>query len=83
MRCGSGRFVPDPRRVAEAGLTILETTIAGAILAIVAAAPLATLIALNKNASGGRIMTTAHEVVQRNIETAVAVSSPPVIFLRS
>jgi hypothetical protein len=73
MRCGCGRFIPGTGRVAEAGLTILETAIAAAILAIVAAAALATLIALNKNASSGRIMTTAHEVVQRNIETAVAV----------
>ncbi|HEY5036376.1 MAG TPA: hypothetical protein VII74_04510 [Chthoniobacterales bacterium] len=42
---------PRPGRVAEACLTILETAIAPGILAIVAAAVLATLIALTKNAS--------------------------------
>lgn len=73
MRCASGRFVPNSGRAAEAGLTILETAIAAAVLALVAAAALATLIALNKNATSARLMTTAHEVVQRNIETAIAV----------
>ncbi len=56
----------------ETGLTIVETAIAVAILGLVAAAAIATLIILNKNATSARLMTNAREIVQRNIEAAIA-----------
>lgn len=55
----------------EKGMTLIEIVIGVALLGLVAAAAIATLIILNKNAVSTRIMTTAREIVQRNIETAV------------
>jgi prepilin-type N-terminal cleavage/methylation domain-containing protein len=55
----------------EKGMTLIEIMIGIALLGLVAAAAIATLIVLNKNAVSTRLMTTAREIVQRNIETAV------------
>ncbi|HJX25627.1 MAG TPA: prepilin-type N-terminal cleavage/methylation domain-containing protein, partial [Chthoniobacterales bacterium] len=55
----------------EKGMTLIEIVIGIALLGLVAAAAIATLIILNKNAVSTRIMTTAREIVQCNIETAV------------
>ena len=52
-------------------MSLVEVSIAVALLGLVAAAALATLIALNKNAVSTRVMTGAREVVQRNMEAAV------------
>jgi prepilin-type N-terminal cleavage/methylation domain-containing protein len=57
----------------ECGMTIVEIAVGVAILGIVAAAALASFIALNKNAVRTRLMTNAKEVVQRNIETAMGL----------
>jgi hypothetical protein len=70
----------------EAGLTIVESAIAVAILAIVVTAATAMLLALNRNATAGRVMANAREVVQRNIEVAeaspfTADSVPPILSL--
>lgn len=53
-------------------LTIIESVVAVAILGVVAAAAIATLASLNKFAAGSRIMTNARQIVQRNIEAAIA-----------
>ncbi len=60
------------RRHSENGLTLVEIAIAVAILGLVAAAAIATLVVLNKNATSARLMTNAREIVQRNIEAAIA-----------
>ncbi len=58
---------------AECGMSLVEIAIAVALLGLVVTAAIATLITLNKNAVGARVMTSAREVVQRNIETAIGV----------
>jgi hypothetical protein len=58
------------RRTAE-GTTLVETSIATSLLGLIAATAIATLLILNKNAVSTRVMTSAREIVQRNIETAV------------
>jgi hypothetical protein len=55
---------------AEQGVTIVEIAIGTALLGLVAAAAIATLVVLNKNAVSTRIATNAREIVQRNIEAA-------------
>jgi type II secretory pathway pseudopilin PulG len=55
------------------GMTIVEIAIGLALLGLVAAGAFASLISLNKNAVRTRILTNAKEVVQRNIETAMAL----------
>jgi prepilin-type N-terminal cleavage/methylation domain-containing protein len=57
----------------DEGMTLVEIAIGVAVLGLVAAAAIAALMVLNKNAVSTRIMTNAREIVQRNIETAVAV----------
>ncbi len=52
-------------------MSLVEVSIAVALLGLVAAGALASLMALNKNAVSTRVMTGAREVVQRNIEAAV------------
>ncbi len=54
-------------------LTLVEVTVSVALLGLVCATALGTLTILNKNAVSTRLMTNAREVVQRNIETAIAV----------
>lgn len=53
------------------GTTLVETSIAIALLGLIAATAIATLVILNKNAASTRVMTGAREIVQRNIESAV------------
>lgn len=53
-------------------MTLVEVAIGGALLALVAATAMGTLTVLNKNAVSTRIMTNGREVVQRNIEAAIA-----------
>jgi Tfp pilus assembly protein FimT len=60
-----------PQRRTASGTTLVETSIAIALLGLIAATALATLVILNKNAASARIMTGAREIVQRNIESAV------------
>jgi len=68
----AGRRKPSHlKRQSEEGLTIVESAIAVAVLGIVAASAIATLLALNRYAVSTRIMTNAREIVQRNIESAV------------
>jgi type II secretory pathway pseudopilin PulG len=52
-------------------MTLVEIAIGISILGVMAAAAIATLMILNKNAVATRVMTNAREIVQRNIETAV------------
>ncbi|HEY2614502.1 MAG TPA: hypothetical protein VGI42_02235 [Chthoniobacterales bacterium] len=54
----------------ERGLTIIETAVGAALLGLVTASAIATLIILNKNAVSTRITTNAKEILQRNIEAA-------------
>ena len=57
----------------ESGLTFVEIAVSVALLGVVFATVLGTLIVLNRNASSTRLMTNVREIVQRNIETAVGV----------
>jgi prepilin-type N-terminal cleavage/methylation domain-containing protein len=61
-----------PAAQLECGLTLVEVAIAVALLGLVAAAAIAALMSLNKNAVATRVMTNAREIVQRNIENAIA-----------
>lgn len=63
--------IPLPGRHLDQGMTLVEIAIGLAVLGLVAAAAIATLMVLNKNAVSTRIMTNAREIVQRNIEGAV------------
>ena len=72
----------------ESGLTFVEIAISVALLGLVFATTLGTLIILNRNAASTRLMTNAREIVQRNIETAVGVpftaaSIPSILALTS
>jgi hypothetical protein len=57
----------------ESGLTLVEIAISVALLGLVFATVLGTLIILNRNAASTRLMTNVREIVQRNIEAAVGV----------
>jgi prepilin-type N-terminal cleavage/methylation domain-containing protein len=65
----------------EKGFTFVEIVISLGILGLVATAGLASLMTLSKNAASNRVMTSAREVVQRNIEAAVGApfttANPP------
>jgi type II secretory pathway pseudopilin PulG len=62
-------------------MTLVEIAIGIAVLGLVAAGAIATLMVLNKNAVSTRIMTNAKEIVERNVEAAVGApfttSVPP------
>jgi prepilin-type N-terminal cleavage/methylation domain-containing protein len=84
MRCFRKNQSPLPGRHPNQGMTLVEIAIGLAVLGLVAAAAIATLMVLNKNAVSTRIMTNAREIVQRNIEGAVgapftATSIPPIL----
>lgn len=68
----------------EGGFSLVEITVAVALIGLIAAAGIATLIVLNKNAVSTRIMTNAREIVQRNIEAAMgapfSVGNEPAIL---
>ena len=55
----------------ERAVTLVEIAIGVALMGLVASTALASLTVLNKNAVSGRVMTSAREIVQRNIEAAV------------
>lgn len=57
----------------EAGISLVEIAIAVALLGLVVTTAITTLMALNKNAFSTRVMSSAREVVQRNIEAAIGV----------
>ncbi len=72
----------------DAGMTLVEVSIAVALLGLVSAAAIATLMSLNKNAASTRVMTSVKEIVQRNMEAAVgtpftASSVPAILALTS
>lgn len=80
----SGRLITSARQ----GFALVEIAISVALLGLVSASALVTLISLNKNAVSTRLMTTVREVVQRNIETAVGVpwtssSTPSILAITS
>lgn len=52
-------------------MTLVEIAIAVALLGLIAAAAIAALTVLNKNAASARLMSNAREIVQRNIEAAI------------
>lgn len=52
-------------------MTIVEIAIGVALLGLIAAAAIAALTVLNKNAASTRVMSNAREIVQRNIEAAM------------
>lgn len=54
-------------------MTLVEIAIAVALLGLVAAGAIATLVSLNKNAVSTRVMSSVREIVQRNIEAATGV----------
>lgn len=75
---------PVTQQRAEDGMTLVEIAIGAALLGLVAATAIATLMVLNKNAVSTRVMGNAREIVQRNIEAAVgapftAISEPPIL----
>ncbi len=53
----------------------METAIAVAILGIVASSAIASLLVLNRYSQSARVMANAREIVQRNIEAAIAAPS--------
>ncbi len=71
----------------RAALTIVETAIAVAVLGLVAATAIATLVLLNRYSVSNRVMTNAREIVQRNIEAAIAApfttTSVPAILVKA
>ena len=77
-RAGRGRALSGPPGAAplrvknNSALTIVETAIALAVLGLVAATAIATLTLLNRYSASTRVLTNAREIVQRNIEAAVA-----------
>lgn len=68
----------------EAGMSLVEIAIGVGLVGLIAAAGIATLMVLNKNAVSTRLMTNAKEIVRRNIERASGVPfasvSPPSIL---
>lgn len=62
---------PPRNRPAERGMTLVEIVIGAALLALIAATAIGSLVILNKHAVSSRIMSNAREIVQRNIEAAV------------
>jgi hypothetical protein len=52
-------------------MTIVEIAIGITLLGLIAAAAIAALSILNKNAASTRVMSNAREIVQRNIEAAM------------
>lgn len=52
-------------------MTLVEIVIGAALLALIAATAIGSLVILNKHAVSSRIMSNAREIVQRNIEAAV------------
>lgn len=73
MRCFRKNQTSLLRRHPDQGMTLVEIAIGVALLGLIAAAAIATLMILNKNAVSTRLMTNVREIVQRNIETAVGV----------
>ena len=72
------------RESSESGLTLVEVAVSVALLGLVFATVLGTLIILNRNAASTRLMTNVREIVQRNIEAAVGVpfssaNIPPIL----
>ncbi len=57
-----------------AGFTIVQTVIAMGVIAISGAAAMMALVQLNNKAAAMRTLNNARAVVQRNIDTALAVS---------
>ncbi len=68
----------------ERGITLLEVLIGMAIISLYATAAMPALLTMNHIAAAARIMTTAKEVVDRNVEAANAApftaSSVPAIL---
>ncbi len=69
-------------------MTIVEVTVAVAILAAFGVGAIEALLSLNRGAASTRVMTAAREVVERNMEAAMTVpftaaSVPPVLALTS
>lgn len=73
-------------RVSERGLTLVELAIAIAVLALTGALTFQSLLVFNRNAASVRVLTTAKEVVQRNMENALgaafdSTNSPPILAI--
>lgn len=56
-----------------AAMTVVEMAVGIAVLGLVVATALTCLTALNRNAFSGRVMSSARELVQSNIEQASCV----------
>ncbi len=83
-----GRIRLGGRCLRERAVTIVEVAVGTALLGLVSASALATLMILNKNSVSTRLMTNVREVVQRNIETAIGVpfssgNAPPILAITS
>lgn len=59
------------RRRDEAGVSLVEVVIAVVLLAIVSVGAIQAMVLMNRKAAATRVMTTAKEVVQRNVEVAM------------
>jgi type II secretory pathway pseudopilin PulG len=55
------------------GFTLVEIAVSVALLGLVFATALGSLMVLNRHATSTRLMTNVREILQRNIETAMAV----------
>ena len=71
-------------RKAIAGVSLVEIMMATAIISLYATAAVPALLTMDQNAASSRVITAAKEIVDRNIEAAVAVpfvsSSVPAIL---
>lgn len=70
----------------QSGVSLVEVAISVAMLAIVAATTVQTLLVFNRKAAATRVFATAKEVVQRNIEGAMggafdSTTTPPVLAI--
>jgi type II secretory pathway pseudopilin PulG len=71
-------------RKSQSGFTLIQVVVAAAVVCICGVAGIQSLIFLNQKAASARLMTSAREIVERNINAALSVpyttSSVPAIL---
>ena len=63
-----------PLRKRKGGFSVVQAVVAMGVIAVAGAAGIMALVQLNKKAAAMRTLNNARAVVQRNIDTALAVS---------
>ena len=77
-----------PLRRRKGGFSVVQAVVAMGVIAVAGAAGIMALVQLNKKAAAMRTLNNARAVVQRNIDTALAVSfsatlQPPILAVTS